>query len=118
MNPGSFAASAIAAVPETLRWISSTPVAGPVHLDVPVHILAGAAVFLLARAAGWKSARAVAAVAGAALAKELFDAGVVYRNQFYFEPIKDIGVTVLPALLLTGWPVRGSRPRADQSARA
>ena len=73
-----------------------------IPLDIIAHLMVGAALFWGVRKVGVSRRRSLALVALAAVTKELtYDLHVWMTYGFYFEPIKDIAVSVLvPALFM------------------
>lgn len=82
-----------------LQYIANTSFLG-IPLDIITHILVGALIFFFFRRKCFKRSWSYFFVVALAVQKELFDAHAIYLNQKYMEPVKDILVTVLGALIL------------------
>ena len=78
--------------------IAHTELPMGIPLDVVLHFVLGAIFFLIAyKLFNKKLLPSLGVIFLIAISKELFDMGVVIRKHLYFEPFKDILVTMIGA---------------------
>lgn len=81
-----------------IAWIGHTEVLG-VTLDIPAHILGGAAIYYVLAVKGVRPWVAALIVLGLELLKEGYDFSAVLHTGDYLEPVKDVFFTLLGAAL-------------------
>jgi len=85
---------------EILEFIAKTSLFGIFPLDIIMHFIVGASLLFLFLKTFKKLLPTFLGILFLAILKELFDWDIMMRNKFYFEPIKDIIVTLLGAVFL------------------
>ena len=86
------------------KMVALTSLPGGIPLDIVLHLILGTLIFIgFLKIFPERLILALFLVFFIAVSKELFDLGVVMRNQFYLEPFKDIAVTMVAPFIF--WTV-------------
>lgn len=84
-------------IKEVLEYIATTDLFGIFPLDVIMHFVLGAIIFYVFLRLFKRLLPAFIGILALALLKEAFDWEIMMRTQLYFEPVKDILVTMVGA---------------------